>query len=206
MKRGLFIAFEGGEAVGKTTQIKLLYDYLSSEGHDVLLTREPGGTDLGEKIRALFKQDPMCERAELLLVEASRAEHVHQKILPALKSGKIVLCDRYQDSSLAYQGIVRGLGIPLVTKLNEVATQKLKPDLIFWIDLSLEELSKRLVSKTQQDRFDHGSLEFHQKILKAYRKLGKLKKWKALDGSMPPEALHEIIRRRVDQKLGKSKK
>ncbi len=206
MKRGIFITFEGGEAVGKTTQIQLLHDRLKSLGHELILTREPGGTALAEKLRVLFKQHPMEPTTELLLVEASRAEHVRTVIEPALKAGKIVLCDRFQDSSLVYQGLVRGLGLPLVEKLNKIATNGLKPDLILWLDIPLKVLQERLDSKKESDRFDHAEMSFHEKILKYYRRLGKARRWARFDGTMPPLELHEVIFAQIERVLVKRSK
>jgi dTMP kinase len=141
------------------------------------------------------------------LVEASRAEHVRTVIEPALKRGEIVLCDRFQESSLVYQGLVRKLGLKLVEQLNRLATGGLKSDLILWLDIPLKVLQERLSSKTQSDRFDHAEIDFHQKILKHYRGLGKKRKWTQLDGTLAPEKLHEEIYAKVSALLvNKNKK
>jgi len=203
VNRGIFITFEGGEAVGKTTQIQLLHERLQSLGHQVILTREPGGTALAEKLRVLFKQHPMEPTTELLLVEAARAEHVRTVIEPGLREGKVVLCDRFQDSSLVYQGLVRGLGLKLVEKLNKIATGGLKPDQILWLDIPLKVLQKRLSSKKESDRFDHAEVGFHEKILKYYRRLGKARRWARFDGTLPPAELHELIFAQINRLLVK---
>jgi dTMP kinase len=201
MSKGLLISFEGGEAVGKTTQIELLHQRLTRLGYQVVLTREPGGTELAEKIRVLFKQHPMDPLSELFLVEASRAEHVRTVIQPALKRGAIVLCDRFQESSLVYQGMVRKLGLKLVENLNRLATDGLRSDLILWLDIPLKTLQSRLHSKVQSDRFDHAKMSFHEKILRYYRSLGRKRSWKKFDGTLAPEELHELIFAEVSKLL-----
>lgn len=136
--KGLFITFEGPDGSGKTTQINMLKGYLENKGFEVVLTREPGGTELGEDIRRILldlKHKDMDEKAEMLLYAAARAQHVSKLIKPALLQGKIVLCDRFVDSSYAYQGVGRGLGIKLVEQVNEIALSGVYPDLTIFLNI-----------------------------------------------------------------------
>lgn len=174
---GHFIVFEGGEGTGKSTQIHAIKDHLVAQGHTVLVTFEPGGTALGEAIRALLltpNQVPMHARTEALLFAAARAQHVEQVVRPALASGHIVLCDRYWDASRAYQGVGRGLGTAVIDTLNCWATGALFPEHIFLFDIDpkegLRRAQERNIANKQQplDRLEQEKLEFHQKIREAY--------------------------------------
>lgn len=179
MKKGIFISFEGGEGAGKTTLIEELSKKLTLLGFTVLKTREPGGTKLGEHIRQILLQHtqdmPISARAELCLFLASRAEHVEEVILPALKEGKIVLCDRYNDSSLAYQGMARGLGIEEILPFCRFCTSGLEPSVTLYLDLDpkigLERAKEH--RKGESDRIESEKLAFHQKIREAYHHLAK---------------------------------
>jgi dTMP kinase len=171
---GLFIAFEGVEGSGKGTQIAFAEELLKGEGFDVLVTREPGGTDAGEQIRRVLL-DPstgkLDARAEALLFAASRAQTVHAVIRPALAEGKVVICDRYVDSSLAYQGWARGLGEPDVLTLNVWATQGLFPDLVILLHLEPE---KGLLRTTETpDRMELEGEDFHAKVADGYLKIAE---------------------------------
>jgi dTMP kinase len=171
---GLFVAFEGVEGAGKGTQIRMAEEHLRSQGLDVLVTREPGGTELGEKIRAVLL-DPatgkLDARSEALLFAASRAQTVSTIIRPALAEGRIVICDRYVDSSLAYQGSARGLGEQDVLTLNVWATQGLFPDLV--ILLHLEPELGLLRSTEAPDRMELEGQDFHAKVSDAYLKIAE---------------------------------
>jgi dTMP kinase len=171
---GKFVTFEGGEGSGKTTQIKLAVDWLRERGIPVLATAEPGGTPLGRKIREILlnrKSYTIGAEAELLLFAAARAQHVRETILPALKEGQWVLCDRFADATLAYQGIGRGLDVEFIRTLNDFSTCSLKPDLTLLFDLpveaGLERAKKRsagIRSKTTEDRFEREDKTLYRSI------------------------------------------
>ena len=148
MDRGLFITFEGIDGCGKSTQIRLLTAYLEDIGRPFLLVREPGGTVIGEKIRSILldkENNEMSPAAELLLFEAARAQIVDEKIRPAIEAGTTVICDRFYDSTFAYQGVARSLGEDLVVTLNDIATSGLAPDITFLLDLSVEDAYARRI-------------------------------------------------------------
>lgn len=205
--KSLFISFEGAEAVGKSTQIKRLKKRLESEGFNVCLTREPGGTDLAENLRRILKTKDMSPLTELFLVEAGRSDHVEKVIMPRLKRGDIVLCDRFVSSSLVYQGIVGGVDLEKVNAMNHLASAGLTPDLCFWFDLDSPELFRRLKRRAgNKDRFDSRSKSFHQKTLAAYRKLASLSKkpkLTRLNAKESEELIHQEIYSKVMAKLGK---
>jgi len=180
--RGLFVTFEGPEAGGKSTQIGLLREFLEKHGKDVLCTREPGGTPAGEAIRNLLQHDESGENlvgaAETLLFEASRSQLVEEVIRPALQKGKVVICDRFSDSTVAYQGYGRGFGVEAVAHLNEFATGGLKPDVTFLLDIPVEEGFKRIeernaANKTVKDRLESEAVEFHEKLRQGFLEMAK---------------------------------
>lgn len=173
-KRGLFITLEGTDGVGKSTQGHLLADWLRKEGYEVVETREPGGgaaAHVGERIRALLL-DPLAQMAsltELLLYEAARAEHVDKVVRPALESRKIVVCDRYTDSTVAYQGAARGLSVRTIEQLNRIATSGLQPDLTLLLDLPpAEGLSKALKRTGQGDRLENEGEAFLNRVRRGF--------------------------------------
>jgi dTMP kinase len=172
MKQGFFITFEGPDGAGKTTQIHKLAEYLSSKGMDIVLTREPGGTIIGEKVREIIL-DPihneMADLTEALLYAASRAQHVAEKIKPALAEGKTVICDRFMDSSIAYQGYGRKLG-ERVRIINEIAVEGLSPDLTFLILVDPDE-GKRRISHGYMDRLELEEINYHQDVYDGYLEL-----------------------------------
>jgi dTMP kinase len=193
---GLFIAFEGVEGAGKGTQIRLAKEYLESRGIDVLVTREPGGTVVGEKLRELLldhETGHVEARAEALLFAAARAQHVSSLIRPALGEGKVVICDRYIDSSLAYQGSARGLGEQDVLTLNVWATQGLFPDLT--ILLHLEPETGLLRSTEEPDRIEMEGGEFHGRVADAYLKIAEEhpERFVVIDADDTPEKVHEQV-------------
>lgn len=169
---GLFITFEGGEGAGKTTLIEKVFFHLSSLNYTVLKVREPGGTLFGEKIRALLldheKTYTISSRAELALFLASRAQHVEEIILPALTQKKVVLCDRFNDSSLAYQGYARGLGEDEVRKICHFFSHELEPSLTFYLDVDPQTGLERAKIKQGHDRIEAEGISFHEKIRKGY--------------------------------------
>ena len=175
MKQGYFITLEGPDGCGKTTQLEFLADYIRSMGREVLTTREPGGVAAAEKIRKLLL-DPklkLAPRAETLLYLAARAEHIHEKIRPALNDGKVVICDRFTDSTLVYQGFVRGLDMDMLHQLSTLATDGLEPDLTLLLDGAPEKLLVRRVERGVQDRFENEGLAFQVKVRAGFLLLAK---------------------------------
>jgi dTMP kinase len=168
-----FITFEGCDGCGKTTVLKLVSEELSKRNIDFLLTREPGGSKIAEQIRNIILDKKNIEedsRTEALLYAASRRQHLTDVVLPALEKGKLVLSDRYIDSSLAYQGYARGIGIKEVMSINAFAINGLMPDVTFFLDLTPEEGLKRIASRSREsDRLDKEKLAFHQKVYEGYK-------------------------------------
>ncbi len=176
MKRGLFITFEGGEGVGKTSVIKAVSERLTKEGVDFIVTREPGGSRIAEEIRSIILDPKNTERearTEALLYAASRRQHLHEIVIPALNKGTLVISDRYLDSSLAYQGYARGIGREEVYSINKFAIENTRPDRTFFLDLLPEDGLKRIALHRQQqvDRLDREKLSFHQKVYEGYKLL-----------------------------------
>ena len=195
--RGLFVTFEGTEGSGKSTQIRALAEFLREQGYSVVLTREPGGTPIGDQVRRILldhANDEMHPRTEVLLFLASRAQHVEELIRPALKAGKVVLCDRYADSTLAYQGYARGEDVAELRRLIDYATGGLWPDLTFWLDLPVEEGLARLDSK---NRLDSEALTFHKRVREGYKRLAAAEpqRWVRIDGSLSRAEIQEQIRK-----------
>jgi len=195
--RGKFITFEGIDGSGKTTQMRLLAERLRAEGCDVFETVEPGGTAVGQQIRRILldsaNQD-LRPTTELLLYFASRAQNVEQCILPALQAGKIVLCDRFTDSTVAYQGYARGLGAETVTALDRIACQGLTPDLTLLIDVDVEAAFMRMRTRNvsgpvNETRLDDESQEFHFKVRDAYLAIARqhVGRFRVIDGRGAPE-------------------
>ncbi|MFT0812880.1 dTMP kinase [Synechococcus sp. OH20] len=165
----MFITLEGGEGAGKTTQQSLLAEQLQQEGYACLCTREPGGTALGKVLRELLLHgDPMTPLAELLLYAADRAEHVSKVIAPALAAGQVVICDRYTDSTLAYQGYGRGLDLGQIRQLNHLATGGLQPHLTLWLDLAPE---VGLARSHLGDKLEQEHLKFHRRVYQGFQAL-----------------------------------
>lgn len=199
-RMGKFVTFEGGDGAGKTTQIALLRKALERTGQRVCVTREPGGDALAEGIRNLLLHTTMTARAELLLFLASRAQNVEQVILPSLKAGEVVLCDRFIDSSVAYQGYARGLGREPVALLNTFATDGLVPDLTVLLDLAPE---VGLARQTDTNRMEAESLAFHRQVRAGF--LAEAEKaperFCVLDASLPVTTLHTTILTRLQLML-----
>jgi dTMP kinase len=197
----LFITFEGGEGCGKSVQAKALYKRLSQLAIPTLLTCEPGGTPLGNKLARWLKWTEgtdISPLTELLLFNASRAQLVMEIIQPNLESGKIVICDRYADSTTAYQSYGRGLDLEMVTAINNAATQGLKPDLTVLLDISAGEGLVRKRGK-KQDRFEQEKLAFHQRVREGYLKLAanEPQRWLVIDASQPKDKIEDIIWQKV---------
>ena len=174
---GTFITFEGPEGSGKSTVIKAVKEFLESEGHNILTTREPGGIKIAEDIRDIIldkENTEMSPGAEALLFAAARSQHFSEKIIPALEAGKIILCDRFIDSSLAYQGHARGLGIDEVYQINRFAIGNKLPDLTIFIDVPPQVGLNRVFTNTRKvDRLDLETIEFHEKVYEGYMILTK---------------------------------
>lgn len=181
MARGRFITFEGGEGCGKSTQVKRLKEALEREGLEVILTREPGGTWLGEQIRSLLKDqdtDAPCARAELLLFLASRAQQVKNVMLPALERGAWVISDRFSDSTMAYQGYGRGLPLDVLRVANDFACEGLRPDVTFLLEVSPEVAHARMRTReaathTAADRIEKAGEDFHARLRRGYAELAE---------------------------------
>ena len=204
---GYFITFEGGEGTGKTTIITYLNEYLTKKGFDVISTREPGGIEIAEQIRNIIldiKNTKMDYRTEALLYAASRTQHLAEKIIPALKENKIVLCDRYLDSSLVYQGIARGLGIENVLKVNMFATEYM-PNITFFIDVKPEICFKRLKDNNREmDRLDLEKMDFHNMVYEGYKTVAKMypERIISINGDRKIEEIIEDIKNYIDKLLG----
>ena len=181
--RGKFITFEGIEGCGKTTQIALLADALRSDGHNIVLTREPGGTVIGERIRQVLldgAHSAMAPLAELFLYAAARNQHVEEVILPALEAGKTVLCDRYADATTAYQGTARDLDPEILAEVHRIATEGLWPDLTVLLDLPAQEgltraleRNRKCAESSKEDRFEREALEFHERVRAGYLEIAR---------------------------------
>ena len=195
MKKGLFITFEGADGCGKTTQMKLFAEYLKKQNIDVILTREPGGKGLGEKVREILLNydGPVSDRCESFLFLADRAQNIDIIVNPAVSQGKVVLCDRHIDSTVAYQGYGRGLDIERINKLNEIATNGKKPDLTFVFDIDVETSMQR-VGK-EKDRMESAGIEFHNRVRKGYLELAKQEpqRIKVLDATKSINEIHEGV-------------
>ncbi|NMA67049.1 MAG: dTMP kinase, partial [Clostridiaceae bacterium] len=178
MKKGIFITFEGNDGSGKSTQIKFLAEYFKEKGMEVTLVREPGGTPIGEAIRDMLldkKNKEMCPVTEMLLYAASRAQLVHSVIGPGVEAGKIVICDRFVDSSYAYQGMGRGLGIKTVSTVNSYAVGEYMPDLTFFMDVDADTaMQRRNDSGEEADRIESEKMEFHRNVYEGYNTLVSL--------------------------------
>lgn len=195
MMQGLFITFEGPDGCGKTTQMKLLAEYFEKKGKEVVLTREPGGKGLGEKVREILLNydGEVSDRCESFLFLADRAQNIDIIVNPAVKEGKIVLCDRHIDSTVAYQGYGRGLNIDRINMLNNLATNGEKPDLTLVFDVDVETSMKR-VGK-EKDRMESAGIDFHNRVRKGYLELAKQepKRIKVLDATKSIEEIHKDV-------------
>jgi dTMP kinase len=199
----LFITFEGIDGCGKSTQIKLLHKNLINAGYLAIMTREPGGTPISEKIRSIIlgvENAEMSSRCELLLYLAARAQHVEEKIIPAMYQGEIVLSDRFEEATFAYQGCGRNMGIETIACINAYATQSLMPNLTFVLDISVEESEKRfLASGKNRDRLELNDKDFFNRIRNGYLKRVLLNsdRMVSINGEMLITEIEEMIYTRV---------
>ena len=195
MKKGLFITFEGADGCGKTTQLNLLKEYLQAKGQEIVVTREPGAKGLGEKFREILLNydGEVSNRCESFLFLADRAQNIDTIINPAIEQGKIVLCDRHTDSSVAYQGYGRGLDIEQINMLNNLATGGKKPDLTYVFDVDIETSMKRV--GTEKDRMESSGDEFFNKVRNGYLELAKLEpeRIKVIDSTRSIEEIHRDV-------------
>ena len=210
-KKSLFITIEGGEGSGKTTQSLLIKEYLENKGFKTLLTREPGGTALAEAIRKILlePESNLVPLSELLLYEAARAQHIEEIILPALKAGKAVICDRFTDATVAYQGFGRKIDVALINKLNSIASSGLKPALTIYMDINPElglnkakNLDKEAYGKNG-DRIERESVQFHKDVRKGYLSQAKKepKRIKVIKTNADVNKTWMLIKKEVDKQL-----
>ncbi len=194
MSRGKFITFEGCDGCGKSTQLKMLSDYLTAQGIPHIFTREPGGGRISEQIREILlsgKNMEMTDECEALLYAAARVQHLHDRVEPALAEGKLVICDRYVDSSLAYQAFARKLGVDFVEKINAYALENYLPDLTIFIDLTPEAAFLRKHGADENDRMELAGMAFHQRVYAGYKILAEEnpKRIVSVDGEKTPDGV-----------------
>lgn len=203
MRKGLFITFEGADGCGKTTQLNLLKEYLENKSYEVVLTREPGGKGLGEKIREILLNydGEVSNRCESFLFLADRAQNVDIIVNPAIEQGKIVLCDRHTDSSVAYQGYGRGLDIKQINDLNNLATNNKKPDLTLVFDVDIETSMKRVGN--EKDRMESAGNDFFNRVRQGYLELAKQEpdRIKVINATKSIQEVHKDVLNVINQKL-----
>ncbi|WP_445618877.1 dTMP kinase [Kushneria sp. Sum13] len=207
-QQGRFITLEGGEGVGKSTNLSFVRDYLQSRGIRVVTTREPGGTPMAERIRALLladdAQEPLDDLAELLLVFAGRAQHLAQVIRPALARGDWVISDRFTDATFAYQGSARGIAQERIAMLEQFVQRGLTPDLTLWLDMPITHAADRLVARGgERDRFERERGDFFERVRQGYRARAEQapERMVAVDAAQPLEQVQRDIATRLDQQL-----
>ena len=207
MMKGIFITFEGIEGSGKSTQLSMLNKWLTNHDYDVVATREPGGTKIGEKIRELLrsgsKDDVFSPRTELMLFEASRAQHMEEIILPALNNGKIVLCDRFFDSTTVYQGVARAIDTDIVHILNDFSSFEKKPDLTIILDIDVDESMNRLIKReTSKDRIEQEDRKFFENVRNGYLSLAQNnERFFVVDGTSDANSIQQKIRDELSKRF-----
>lgn len=198
--RGKFVTFEGCDGCGKSTQLKMLSEYLQKENITHVFTREPGGSKIAEAIREILlngKNAEMTDECEALLYAAARTQHLHDRVEPALAQGTLVICDRYVDSSLAYQAYARGLGTEFVEKINAFAIENYSPDVTIFIDLTPEAAFQRKRGADENDRLEQAGMEFHQRVYAGYKQLAKdyPERIVCVDGTQSPDGVFADVLR-----------
>lgn len=209
-----FITFEGGDGTGKTTQLEALENYLTARGLSCISTREPGGTSLGKLIRQVLLEagkQPIASPTELFLYLADRAQHIHEIIISALQQGKIVLCDRHTDSTLAYQGYGRGIDLTLLRSLNDIASSGIKPDLTFLLDCPVQiglsrtdqRKSRSVSGLNREDRFEREDVQFHERVRAGFLELAQAEpcRFRVVDASRPAAEVAKEIQKIIDREL-----
>jgi dTMP kinase len=204
--RGLFITVEGGEGVGKSTNISFLERHLREQGVELVLTREPGGSELAEKIRALLLQvdaEPVSDIAELLLMFAARAQHIQLLIEPALAAGKWVLCDRFTDATYAYQGGGRGMDVRMVQQLEQLVQGELRPDYTLLLDAPVEIGMERARGRGELDRFEREEMDFFRRVRSTYLQLARegSGRYRVVDASLPLDQVQEQLSKVCEELL-----
>jgi len=208
MGRGIFITVEGTDGSGKTTQVRRMEAYLKEKGYDVLLVREPGGTRISEKIRSIIldpENQEMGIVTEMLLYASARAQLVFEVIKPAIENGKIVICDRFVDSSYVYQGFGRGISLETIEEANRAALGGISPDITFSFDVSPEIALKRRFASTGADRIEKEKMAFHMKVYDGYKKLASMhtERIKTIDSTRSVEEIWEDVRKWLDRIIDK---
>lgn len=198
--RGKFITFEGADGCGKSTQLKLLSEYLTKNNVEHVFTREPGGGKISEAIREILlngKNAEMTDECEALLYAAARMQHLADRVEPALAQGKLVVCDRYVDSSLAYQAYARGLGTDFIGRINAKALEKYPPDVTVFIDLTPEDAFRRKHGADENDRLEQAGMAFHKRVYEGYKALEKAypQRIVAVDGKQTPQEIFSQVLR-----------
>ena len=205
MGRGKFITFEGCDGCGKSTQLRLLSQYLTENGIPHIFTREPGGGKISEAIREILlngKNMEMTDECEALLYAASRVQHLSDRVEPALSEGKLVICDRYVDSSFAYQAYARGLGLDFITKINAFALEKYLPDVTVFIDLTPEDAFKRKHGADENDRLEKAGMEFHKRVYEGYKAVAAAEPERVIcvDGTQTPQEIFADVVKILQEK------
>ena len=203
--RGKFITFEGCEGCGKSTQVKLFNEYLTRENIPHIFTREPGGEKISEEIRRILldaNNKEMTDECEALLYAASRVQHLSDRVEPALSQGKLVVCDRYVDSSLAYQAYARGLGVDFVSKINAYALTNYRPDVTIFIDLTPEAAFLRKHGADENDRLEQAGMAFHKKVYEGYKQLAANEPDRivCIDGTQSPEEVFTDVLKALQER------
>lgn len=197
-KRGKFITYEGCDGCGKSTQLRMLNEYLTKNGIPHIFTREPGGGKISEAIREILlngKNAEMTDECEALLYAAARAQHLSDRVEPALSEGKLVICDRYVDSSFAYQAYARGLGEEFVGKINAFALEKYRPNITIFIDLTPEAAFRRKHGADENDRLEQAGMAFHRRVYEGYKRLttNEPDRIVSVDGNKTPQQIFEDV-------------
>ena len=205
MARGKFITFEGCDGCGKSTQLRLLSEYLTKNGIAHIFTREPGGGKISEAIREILlsgKNMEMTDECEALLYAASRVQHLSDRVEPALAEGKLVICDRYVDSSFAYQACARGLGMDFIKKINAFAIEKYLPDVTVFIDLTPEAAFKRKHGADQNDRLELAGMDFHKRVYEGFKAVATAEPERVacVDGTQTPDEIFADVLRILQEK------